>query len=675
LNGSVTVDLLNTIALGSGAYKLIDYTTFSGAGSFPSGAFGVGNRATATIVNNLVDTSIDLVVAADVPKWTGLSSGQWMTGDTGANPNWKLAGSGTATDYLDADQVLFDDSAAGTRSVVIDSSTVFPASTTFNTATSAYTLSGAFGIATGSFTKSGTGSVVVTTANTYTGATTINAGTLQLGNGTVDGSIVGTASVTNNGTLSYNLTADHAAVYPISGTGNLTKVGAGILTLSGNNTSSGGSSLDGGMIVLAANGALGTGPIALAAGTTLNVNKDLPVANVVTGAGAIVSTGSFTNTGDFSGFSGSFTHNSAFVSAAFNTATATSQNAVYHIASNRGSEQGIIAGGNGDYTLKLGSLSGVVDSLFRGGNVATGTTLLEIGNLGTSTEFAGSINSGVTKAIALTKVGVGTFTLSGASNYTGATQVNAGTLSVTGSLTATISVTVGGMAILGGSGTIAAPITASGTIAPGVGAGTLSTGPATLTGTLAIEVDGDSADKLVSTGTIDLTGSSLTVSLLPGGFTGVSYIIAEGTAITGSFASVPSGYSVSIISGGVGQQAVLTSTAAGYASWAATHAGGQIANLDFDSDGVANGVEYFMNAADGFTANPTLVSGAITWTNGGKIPASAYGTQFVVQTSGDLSTWKDVPSDNLTTNTDSTLTYTPPTGSGTFFVRLKVTPN
>ena len=41
-----------------------------------------------------------------------------------------------------------------------------------------------------------------------------------------------------------------------------------------------------------------------------------------------------------------------------------------------------------------------------------------------------------------------------------------------------------------------------------------------------------------------------------------------------------------------------------------------------------------MNAAPVFTANPGLDgSRKITWTNGGNIPRSAYGTQFVVQVS------------------------------------------
>jgi fibronectin-binding autotransporter adhesin len=118
----------------------------------------------------------------------------------------------------------------------------------------------------------------------------------------------------------------------------------------------------------------------------------------------------------------------------------------------------------------------------------------------------------------------------------------------------------------------------------------------------------------------------------------------------------------------------LVAPASGYGSWKGVNAGGQNPGLDWDNDGVANGVEYFLNSAAGFTANPALGMGnSITWTNGGNIPGSAYGTQFLVQTSSDLDNWADVLVGDLTTNTDSTLTYTL-TGAGKRFVRLKVTP-
>jgi hypothetical protein len=52
--------------------------------------------------------------------------------------------------------------------------------------------------------------------------------------------------------------------------------------------------------------------------------------------------------------------------------------------------------------------------------------------------------------------------------------------------------------------------------------------------------------------------------------------------------------------------AITESPVTGYATWASTNAGNQGAELDFDNDGVSNGVEYFMSASAGFTANPTL---------------------------------------------------------------------
>ena len=116
-----------------------------------------------------------------------------------------------------------------------------------------------------------------------------------------------------------------------------------------------------------------------------------------------------------------------------------------------------------------------------------------------------------------------------------------------------------------------------------------------------------------------------------------------------------------------------------YASWATANAGGQTSNLDWDNDGVPNGVEFFMNAAPGFTANPSFVGNTVTWTNGGNIYRKGYNTQFVIQTSNDLATWEDVAEGDLDTNTNGpagSLSYTvdPVNGPAKQFVRLKVAP-
>ncbi len=102
-----------------------------------------------------------------------------------------------------------------------------------------------------------------------------------------------------------------------------------------------------------------------------------------------------------------------------------------------------------------------------------------------------------------------------------------------------------------------------------------------------------------------------------------------------------------------------------YSQWAAANAGNQASNLDFDNDGVANGVEYFMGAAAGFTANPGAVAGKITWP---KNP-DFVGT-YTVQTSPDLSVWTD----RASVVVGDTVEYTVTSDPNERFVRLKVTP-
>ncbi len=116
----------------------------------------------------------------------------------------------------------------------------------------------------------------------------------------------------------------------------------------------------------------------------------------------------------------------------------------------------------------------------------------------------------------------------------------------------------------------------------------------------------------------------------------------------------------------------FTLAAPGYGTWADAHAGNGTPTEDFDKDGVPNGVEYFMGAADGFTPNPTvMVSGGVrkvSWPHS----ATATGTTFKVKTSLDLADWTtDVTVDAI--DADGKVEYTLPATSSKLFVRLEVT--
>lgn len=106
-------------------------------------------------------------------------------------------------------------------------------------------------------TKVGTGTFTVTGANAYTGTTTISGGTLQIGSGGTTGTL-GSGNVVNNASLVFNRSDDFTVGNIISGSGSLTKLGAGTLTLTGANAYEGLTTVSQGTLLVTNVAGLGT---------------------------------------------------------------------------------------------------------------------------------------------------------------------------------------------------------------------------------------------------------------------------------------------------------------------------------------------------------------------------------------------------------------------------------
>ena len=239
LNGgdqTVTLDAVGLGLVNGNTYDLLVSTTPITAPNATSVLAVLKSNARA-YTPQVTGNSIRLVYDSTASVyWTGGGGSVWNTAAPG---NWKRSGDNSDAVFMSNDVVSFGNNPAS-ATVNIDTANVTPLTTTFDFTSesgTAYTLqsTGAFGIATGSLTKSGSGLLTITTTNTYPGGTTVTAGTLQLGDGTTTGVIAGNIANTANVIFNNGTAQTFAGIISGSG-GTLTKAGTGTLTLSGLNT-------------------------------------------------------------------------------------------------------------------------------------------------------------------------------------------------------------------------------------------------------------------------------------------------------------------------------------------------------------------------------------------------------------------------------------------------------
>jgi autotransporter-associated beta strand protein len=390
-NGTVNLVLSNAGVLGSGSHTLIDYTSFSGSGVFPSGTVTLSPRSSGVLANDLIGTALYLDVTNDTPKWTGIDNGNWQAGSTGASSNWKLVTGGTTTDFISADNVLFDDSALGTTSLSINAANVSPTTMVFDNTSLTYSVSGSSGIAgAGTLTKNGSGSLTLETSNSYSGGTTLNLGTLNVNNA----SALGSGTLTINGGTINNTSA--AAI--VSSTNNA-QTWSGDVAFTGSNdldlgTGAVTSTGSGNRTVTVSSGALTVGELKTAAGQGF----------VKQGAGTLVLTS--TDAGSAA----------SVVNGVLDVAAGTLQ-------MNR---SGALSAASGDLTAAGITGSGTITN-----GAAAVRWLFSNPASGTHT-FSGTLANGPSAALGFNKSGAGTQVLSGSNSYTDLTTVAGGELVISG---------------------------------------------------------------------------------------------------------------------------------------------------------------------------------------------------------------------------------------------------
>ena len=437
-------------------------------------------------------------------------------------------------------------------------------------ATSIWGLSGVIG-GTGDITKAGAGFLTLSGTNTYSGTTTVSQGILDVANQWALGSTSAGTIVLGGASLQVDIVLNTAEPLILSGSG----LGTGALLF----TSSGISSFYGPVVLNApgvtvgvgantylefTGGVSGTGGLTKAGAGSLYFEGD-PVANTFAGIttiqgglvqdfgmspGPAIPGDLVLNGGDFAGTKNSFATTSnvsvnvgryvrLFGSGSETIASLTlvgggvqvdSGNTVIvngPINSNAAAQASTITG-SGSGSIGLGGATRTI-------TVADGPPVQDL-----------VISAGITgAAVGIVKAGPGTMVMSGANQYSGPTLVNAGTLLVNG-MTQFSNVTVNNGGNLGGTGTVRQLIAVSGGIvSPGASTGILSANFNSSLGvgsTLFVQLNGTTAgtqyDRLAVSGTLALAGNlSVTVGYAP--TVGDTFTIVQSTgALTGTFAGL-----------------------------------------------------------------------------------------------------------------------------------------
>ncbi|QHI70347.1 sialate O-acetylesterase [Tichowtungia aerotolerans] len=490
-------------------YKANNTTALDQSGSWTGGA--VPGSTDTAVYTGL--GALSTAMGSDL-SWYGISS----TDNSGI---WTITGSETLT--IGAGGITTGGGTSG--GVKVNANIHQVADGEYNLGTGRnFTLNGSLS-GSSAIEKTGNGALILVGDNSsYSGTMTLSSGIIAVRSGTA----LGSSSLILNGgllnayassqTLANDMTLSADSIVQavndsrnltltgtIDGSSALTVRGAGVVTLSGNNTYAGGVSMGtdiGTTLVVGNNGALGSGVLTVSGnggiigastGTTLANDVTLDADLEVTDAGAnlfftgtLSGSGSLTKNGiralllagDNTGFSGGITHNTGVLS----------------VGNNNGLGSGVL-------TLNGGTLNAyATDRELANDMVVTADSKLEAVNSSRDLTLSGTISG----SGAVIKSGAGTVTLSGVCTYTNSTTVSDGTLQIDGTVVSPVTVT--SATTLSGSGLVDSVTLQSGA--------TLDVGTLTVNDSLVLEAGSCAMVEIAGASGYDvLTGSGAVLNV------------------------------------------------------------------------------------------------------------------------------------------------------------------
>ena len=458
--------------LGTNTLTLTGANTYTGGTTISGGTLQIGNGGTTgSLTGNIANAGALVFNRSDSSTFAGIVSGNGSLTKLGAG-TLILNGANTHTGgtTISGGTLEIGNGGSVAGNIVNNGILSYNAQNIYMTTTVNGVISGS-----GSLLKSGGGTgthtVVLTGANTYTGGTTVSAGVLSVGNGGTTGSIVG--NVVNNATLAFNRSDDTSFAGIISGSGGVTKSGAGTLTVTGNNTYTGTTNIQGGAVQIGNGGTTGWIAGGFTGGTVIfNRSDDISTSKGISSTLVKQGAGTLTYTGQKSGgnvivSSGTFQVGNGGTQGSINT-NITNNAAVVFNRSDLTLFGAYTMSGSGSMT-KLGA--GTL--MLTGENTYTGGTTISNGTLQIGQGYAfGSIVGNVTNNAALvfnrsdnitfagaisgsgslTKQGANTLTLTGTNTWSGGTTLAGGTLVFAGAGNSSLAGAIDGSGGLGKSG-------------------------------------------------------------------------------------------------------------------------------------------------------------------------------------------------------------------------------